>query len=314
MAYGSLLVKTPLFSSWKEGDYMKKHGWVLFMAPAALVIFFMIIMPLSYTLYMSVHEWFISSVSEPKCAGLDNYVEILTQDTDLEMGRFSWALYRTFLYTILGVCAQTIIGVALALLFNRHFMGKGLVRTLSLLPMVATPVAISLVWMMMFNPSLGVLNYFLGFLRLGPVDWVGTEEWVIPSLVMVDTWQWVPLITLITTAGLAALPVEPYEAARIDGANSWQMFWRITLPLLRPTLMVAILFRSIDCLKTFDTSMVITSGGPGTASETLNLYIFQQAFDYFHMGYASALIVIFLAVNFGVCLVLIKYRRQPIDY
>ncbi len=110
------------------------------------------------------------------------------------------------------------------------------------------------------------------------------------------------------------MPVEPYEAARIDGANNWQVFWRITLPLLRPTLMVAILFRAIDCLKTFDTIMVITSGGPGTASETLNIYIFQQAFDYFHMGYASALIVIFLAVILAVCLVLIKYRRHTLDY
>jgi len=299
---------------WTDRFTMQKHGWVLFMAPATIVIFFMILMPLSYTLYMSVQEWFISSLTEPKFVGLRNYIEIITRDTDLEMGRFGWAIIRTFLYTILGVFAQTSIGVALALLFNRHFFGKGFVRTLSLLPMVATPVAISLVWMMMFNPSLGVLNYFLSFLGLGPLDWVGTDKWVIPSLVMVDTWQWVPLITLIATAGLASLPVEPYEAARIDGANNWQVFWRITLPLLRPTLMVAILFRAIDCLKTFDTIMVITSGGPGTASETLNIYIFQQAFDYFHMGYASALIVIFLAVILAVCLVLIKYRRHTLDY
>ena len=258
-------------TAWKDRFTMQKHGWVLFMAPATIVIFFMILMPLSYTLYMSVQEWFISSLSEPKFVGLRNYVEIITRDTNLEMGRFGWAIFRTFLYTILGVCAQTSIGVALALLFNRHFFGKGFVRTLSLLPMVATPVAISLVWMMMFNPSLGVLNYFLSFVGLGPLDWVGTDKWVIPSLVMVDTWQWVPLITLIATAGLASLPTEPYEAARIDGANNWQVFWRITLPLLRPTLMVAILFRAIDCLKTFDTIMVITSGGPGTASETLNI-------------------------------------------
>ena len=297
---------------WKIGFNMQKHGWILFMAPATIIIFFMIIMPLSYTIFMSVHEWFVSSLSQPKFVGLRNYIEVITRDTDLEMGRFSWAIFRTFLYTILGVCAQTSIGVALALLFNRHFFGKGFVRTLSLLPMVATPVAIALVWMMMFNPSLGVLNYFLSFLGLGPVDWVGTDKWVIPSLVMVDTWQWVPLITLIATAGLAALPTEPYEAARIDGANNWQVFWKITLPLLRPTLMVAILFRAIDCLKTFDTIMVITSGGPGTASETLNIYIFQQAFDYFHMGYASSLIVIFLAIILGVALVLIKYRRQSL--
>ncbi len=302
--------KPPLYQRRGGKFSMQTHGWVFFMAPATLVIFVMILMPLSYTLYMSLQEWFISSVTAPKFVGLQNYMEILTRDLDLELGRFGWAVYRTFLFTILGVSAQTIIGTALALLFHREFMGKGLVRTLSLLPMVATPVAISLVWMMMFNPSLGVLNYFLSFAGLGPVDWVGTEEWVIPSLVMVDTWQWVPLITLIATAGLASLPVEPYESALIDGANSWQIFWKITLPLLRPTLMVAILFRAIDCLKTFDSIMVITAGGPGTASETLNIYIFQQAFDYFHMGYASALIVIFLAIILGVCLILIKYRRQ----
>jgi multiple sugar transport system permease protein len=283
---------------------------MLFMAPATMVIFVMILLPLSYTLYMSLHEWFISSLTPPKFVGLQNYLEILTRDIDLALGRFGWAVFRTFLYTLLGVGAQTILGTALAILFHREFLGKGLVRTLSLLPMVATPVAISLVWMMMFNPSLGVLNYFLSFVGIGPLDWVGTEEWVIFSLVMVDTWQWVPLITLIATAGLASLPMEPYESACIDGANNWQIFWKITLPLLRPTLMVAILFRAIDCLKTFDTIMVITAGGPGTASETLNLYIFQQAFDYFHMGYASALIVIFLAIILGVCLILIKYRRQ----
>jgi multiple sugar transport system permease protein len=131
----------------------------------------------------------------------------------------------------------------------------------------------------------------------------------VPALAVVDTWQWTPLITLITLAGLATLPLEPYESALIDGASGAQMFWRITLPLLRPTIIVALLFRAIDCLKTFDIIYVMTQGGPGFASETLNVYTFQVGLFYFHIGYASSLLVILFALVLGVSLLLIKVRR-----
>ena len=124
-----------------------------------------------------------------------------------------------------------------------------------------------------------------------------------------DTWEWTPLITLITLAGLATLPIEPYESALIDGASTAQMFWRITLPLLRPAIIVALLFRAIDCLKTFDIIYVMTQGGPGFASETLNVYTFQVGLFYFHIGYASSLLVILFALVLGVSLLLIKVRR-----
>jgi multiple sugar transport system permease protein len=175
--------------------------------------------------------------------------------------------------------------------------------------MVATPVAIALVWMMMYNPTLGVMNYLVGLIRLGPFKWVSDTYLVIPALAMVDTWEWTPLITLITLAGLASLPLEPYESALIDGATPAQMFWRITLPLLRPTIMVALLFRAIDCLKTFDIIYVMTGGGPGFASETLNVYTFQVGLFYFHIGYACSLLMILFALVLGVSLVLIKARR-----
>lgn len=281
-------------------------AWI-FPLPAVLALFLLMVFPVGYTLWMSLHEWFVSSVTAPAFVGLKNYVEILTRDT-----RFWQAVLRTFYFTVLAVGVQTAFGVAIAVAFNREFAGKGLVRTLFLFPMVATPVAIALVWMMMFNPTLGILNYFLDRLGLEPGLWIASERTVIPALVLVDTWQWTPFITLIVLAGLSSLPHEPFEAALIDGASGWQTFWRVTLPLLRPTIMVAVLFRTIDALKTFDIIYVMTQGGPGNASETLNIYIFQTGFSYFHMGYASSLLVILFAIVMAISLALTGVRRAPV--
>lgn len=284
----------------------RRPGW-LFPLPAVLALFLLMIFPVVYTLWMSLHEWFVSSIMPPEFVGLANYVEIITQDT-----RFHQSLLRTIYFTGLAVVVQTVLGVGIALIFNREFLGKGLVRTLFLFPMVATPVAIALVWMMMFNPTLGILNYFLKILSLDPALWIASAKGVIPSLVLVDTWQWTPFITLIALAGLSALPQEPFEAALIDGASGWQTFWHVTLPLLRPTIMVAVLFRTIDALKTFDIIYVMTQGGPGNASETLNIYIFQTGFSYFHMGYASSLLVILFAIVMFISILLTRMRRAPL--
>jgi multiple sugar transport system permease protein len=262
------------------------------------------VFPVFYTVYMSLHSWFASSLTSPEFVGLANFRRAFTQDE-----RFRNALWLTLYFTILATALQVVLGVSLALLLNRPFRGKGFFRSIFLLPMVATPVAIALVWMMMYNPTLGVMNYLVGLLGLGPYKWVSDVRLVIPALAAVDTWEWTPLITLISLAGLATLPQEPYESALIDGATPAQMFWRITLPLLRPTIMVALLFRSIDCLKTFDIIYVMTAGGPGFASETLNVYTFQVGLFYFHIGYACSLLVILFALVLGVSLVLIKVRR-----
>jgi multiple sugar transport system permease protein len=175
--------------------------------------------------------------------------------------------------------------------------------------MVATPVAIGLVWLMMFDPVSGVFNYLLSFVGLPPSVWVGDPRTALISLTLVDIWQWTPLVMLITLGGLATLPQEPYEAATIDGASAWQKLRYITLPMLRPYIMVAALFRTIDALKSFDTIYVITRGGPAHSSETLNLYIYNQAFEYQHIGYASALVVVFFVIVLAISLVLIAFRR-----
>jgi len=283
---------------------VERHPVFFFTSPAALVVFILMVFPVFYTVYMSLHSWFASSLTSPEFVGLANFTRAFLQDE-----RFRNALWLTLYFTVLATALQVILGVALALLLNRPFRGKGFFRSIFLLPMVATPVAIALVWMMMYNPTLGVMNYLVGLIRLGPFKWVSDTSLVIPALAVVDTWEWTPLITLITLAGLASLPLEPYESALIDGASPAQMFWRITLPLLRPTIMVALLFRSIDCLKTFDIIYVMTAGGPGFASETLNVYTFQVGLFYFHIGYACSLLVILFALVLGVSLILIKVRR-----
>ena len=283
---------------------VERHPVPVFTLPSLVVVALLMAFPVLYTLYMSVHSWYASSVTGPEWAGFANFKRAFVADE-----RFRNALWLTIYFTGLATGLQLVLGVALALVLNRPFRGKGLMRSIFLLPMVATPVAIALVWMMMYNPTLGVMNYVVGLAGLGPYKWVSDAAIVVPALAVVDTWEWTPLITLITLAGLATLPVEPYESAMIDGASTAQMFWRITLPLLRPTIVVALLFRAIDCLKTFDIIYVMTQGGPGFASETLNVYTFQVGLFYFHIGYASSLLVILFALVLGVSLLLIKVRR-----
>jgi multiple sugar transport system permease protein len=272
--------------------------------PAVAAVLLMLAFPLVYTLFMSVQDWTISSTAEPQFVGLDNYVNLFAADA-----RFRNSIVVTFYFTILGVTIQTVLGVTLALLFNRQFWGRGLLRTLAILPMVATPVAIALIFVMMFHPTLGVLNYFVTSLGLPAWTWTYSSGTVIPALAIVDTWQWTPLIMLICLAGLAALPHEPYEAAMIDGASKAQMLWLITLPLLRPTIVTAVLFRLIDSLKTFDIIFVMTQGGPGGASDTINLYLFNTAFSYFRMGQASSMVVIFFAIILGLSVLAVRIRR-----
>ena len=207
------------------------------------------------------------------------------------------------------IAGETVLGVAMALLFNREFWGRGLLRTLAILPMVATPVAIGLVFVMMYHPTLGVANYLVSLTGLAPFKWTYSSGTALYAIAVVDIWQWTPLIMLIALAGLASLPREPYEAAHIDGATPLQAFWHITLPLLRPAIVVAILFRAIDAIKTFDIIFIMTQGGPANSTETINILLFNQAFSYFNMGYASSMAVALFAVVMGASLILIKLRR-----
>ena len=278
-----------------------RHYWA-FAAPAAVVVAAVILFPWAFTLFMSVHDWKVTG-SVP-FVGLANYAKMLSDE------RFLWAVVRTLYFTAASVIAPLLLGVWAAVCFAANFKFRGLARTLFVLPIMATPVAISLVWTMMFHPQLGVLNYLLSTVGLPPSSWVYDSQTVIPTLVMVETWQWTPLVMLIVLGGIASLPLDPYEAAILDGASVWQMFRHITLPLVRPFIMVAAVIRLIDALKTFDTIYVITLGGPGTSSETLNILLYQTAFAYYDLGYGSAMVVVFFVLILLISLVLLHVRQR----
>jgi multiple sugar transport system permease protein len=281
-------------------NYARRY-W-LFAVPAALVVLAVIVFPWIFTLFMSVHDWKVTG--DTPFVGLANYVKMFADD------RFQWSVVRTLYFTAASVIAPMVLGVWAAVCFSSRFKLQGLARTVFVLPMMATPVAISLVWTMMFHPQLGVLNYLLSLVGLPPSAWVYDSTTVIPTLVMVETWQWTPLVMLIVLGGIASLPQDPYEAARLDGASAWQMFRHITLPLVWPFIVVASVIRVIDALKTFDTIYVITLGGPGTSSETLNILLYQTAFAYYDLGYASAMVVIFFILIMLVSLVLLRVRQK----
>jgi multiple sugar transport system permease protein len=281
--------------------YARRGKYIRFTLPALLVVLAVIVFPWIFTLWMSLNDWQIGQ--SQAFVGLQNFAGLLRDE------RFLGSIGRTIYYTVLAVVVPVVLGVLSALVFHQRFPWRGLLRGIFILPMMATPVAVALVWTMMFHPQMGVLNYLLSLIGLPPSLWVYAPETVIPSLVLVDVWHWTPLIMLIMLGGLSALPTEPFESARIDGASSWQMFREITFPLVLPFLMVAVIIRTIDALKTFDTIFVISQGGPGTASETINIYLYLQAFAFYKIGHASAVVVVFFAL-IVVCSLLLLHVRQ----
>jgi len=274
----------------------------LMTVPALVVIAAVIVFPWLFTVYMSAFDWKIGTVAH--FVGLDNYVGLAKNQ------RFLEAIVHTFYFTALAVVVPLILGTIAALLFHREFRGRGVLRAIFTMPMMATPVAVALVWTMMFHPQQGVLNYLLTSVGLPPSLWVYSPTFVIPSLVMVEVWHWTPLVMLIVLGGLASLPTEPYESARLDGATEWQLFRHITFPLVLPFLMVAAVIRTIDAVKAFDTIYVISQGGPGTASETINLYLYLQAFAFYNIGNASAVVVVFFAIILALALLLLHVRQR----
>jgi len=287
----------------RPGFLARRHrSYYLFVAPALVVVGAVIIFPWLFTVWMSAFDWKIGSVAH--FVGFDNYTGLAKNQ------RFLEAILHTFYFTALAVVVPLFLGLVAALIFHREFPFRGVLRGIFTMPMMATPVAVALVWTMMFHPQQGVLNYLLSLVGLPPSLWVYSPTWVIPSLVLVEIWHWTPLVMLIVLGGLAALPTEPYESARLDGATEWQLFRYITLPLIAPFLIVAAVIRTIDALKAFDTIYVISQGGPGTASETINIYLYLQAFAFYNVGNASAVVVVFFVVILALALLLLYVRQR----
>jgi multiple sugar transport system permease protein len=284
--------------------YARRGRYLRFLLPALVLIFAVIVFPWLFTIWMSTQDWRIAQTQT--FAGLSNYTNLLTDQ------RFLESIGHTIYFTILAVVLPVVFGVASALVFHQRFPWRGVLRAVFIMPMMATPVAVALIWTMMFHPQLGVLNYLLSLVGIPPQMWVYDQDTVIPSLVLVEVWHWTPLVMLIVLGGLASLPSEPYESAVIDGASQWQMFRHITFPMVLPFIMVAVVIRTIDALKAFDTIFVITQGGPGTASETINIYLYLQAFAFYNIGHASAVVVVFFVLIVVLSLLLLYARQRTL--
>jgi len=267
---------------------------LLFLGPALAVLFFTTIYPLIYAAVLSFRQYNLAKPYIPRIfVGISHYVSLLSS------GRFFNSLYVTFKLMALAISVELILGFALALLLTQKLRGMRVIRTLFMIPMMISPVVVGLIWLFFYYPGLGYLNYFLSFLNVGPLRWLGGPNVALYSIAIADIWQWTPFVMLGVAAGLHALPIEPFEAARIDGCSKLQTLFHVTIPLLKPVLISLFLLRSIDCFKLYDIVFVLTKGGPGTTTEVVSFYIYREGFTLWRMGYGAAASFIVLAVIVG---------------
>ncbi|HEX5525533.1 MAG TPA: sugar ABC transporter permease [Pedococcus sp.] len=293
---------TPGWARWAN-----QHRKWLFAAPAMVFVALLIVFPVAWTVYLSLTDAEGSVRAESSFIGFANYIDVLS-DTE----RFWPAVLRTLVFTSGVLLVEVVLGMAIALLLWRPFKGEKWVRVAVLLPLVATPVAVGMMWRLIFDPNIGMANRVLGWFGLGPWPWLAGEHSALPTTMFIDIWQWTPMVVLILLAGLTSLSDEPQEAALIDGATAWQRFRHITLPLLMPTVLVAVLLRGIDALKTFDILYATKGKGGGSFHEveTLNVYAYGLSFDYNEYGVSSAVLIIFFLIIIGSMWALTSRRKD----
>jgi multiple sugar transport system permease protein len=232
--------------------------------------------------------------------GFENYAKVFSNVDFLN------SLRVTFTFVIFAISIEFVLGMGLALLLNHDLKGKGFIRSMILLPMMCTNVVIGLTWRLLLNYEFGMVNYYLSVLGLNRVEWLSKPSVAMPAILMVDVWNTTSFVALLLLSGLQALPEEPYEAARIDGASGWQTFVYLTLPLLRQTILVALLWRVIDTFRIFDVIYLLTAGGPARATETVSIYVYRYGFQSFNLGYASAASYIMILIMLVIAAVLAR--------
>lgn len=260
-----------------------------YLLPAWLLVAAVVVVPLVLSVWMSLHNE--TMLRSGRFIGVANYTEVLTGD-------FWPALWITLVFSVAAIGVQVPLGLGLALVLNRELRGTQLYRSVLLLPMLLTPVAVGLMWRLMLNADTGVINGVAGMLGLPALNWLGDRTIAIISVVLVDAWQNIPFVMLLSLAGLQSLPDGPMEAAAVDGATRWQAFWHVTLPMLTPVLGVVVMIRIIESIKLFDIIYILTQGGPGTATQNLSLLNYRIGFSFMNTGQAAALGIV-------ICLVLI---------
>ncbi len=258
--------------------------------PTLLILLLVGIMPLVYSLVLTLHDWTLGKPQGALFVWFRNYADVVTDV------RFWQSLKTSFIFTAAAVSTEFVVGMALAVLFSREFRGNRLVRTLLLIPMLLAPIVAGLMWRFMYNPQIGIINFLLRLAHLqGPI-WLGDPAVAMPAVVIVDVWQWAPFMFLMLFTGMASLPIDVYEAAIADGATGAQRFFHITLPLLRPIILVAVVIRIIDTLRVFDTIFVLTRGGPANITEVLSIYTYKVGMNFFRIGYATTMSYFLLVI------------------
>lgn len=282
---------------------------MMFIMPTMALLIVMNIFPLLWSLVLSFSKYSAIGSKSPDFIGTRNYTKILSDPN-------VWKYFTTTAYfVVLAVSAQFVIGFGLALLLNREFKGKGLVTTLILIPMMLSPVVVGLFWRFILDPSWGLMNYLLSLLpgfssKARNIMWLTKPGMAVFSLVIIDTWMWSPFMMLLSLAGLSAIPKYLYEAAEIDRASTWFKFRHITFPLVAPLLLIALLFRTMDAFKLFDLVYIVTEGGPGTATETVSMNLYRQAFRNWNTGESCALAYVLLIIIIALSNIYIKYLNK----
>ena len=281
---------------------------LLLAAPAIATILLIAVIPLAGTIWDSLFRLSLRFENAPRpFIGLDNYVSVLTDD--------AWynALRVTGLVAVASVAAELVLGMIIALLINRNFVGRGIVRAAVLVPWALTTVVSAKMWAWIYDGRYGVANDLL--MRLGviesPIIFLVRPEVTIWAMIVAEIWKTTPFMALLLLAGLQLIPQELYEASSLDGASPWQTFWRVTLPILKPTILVALLFRTIDAVRMFDLPRVLTNGGPGKSTETVVLYTYNTLFTSLNFGYGSTLAVMSFIIVMGISFVFIKVLGAP---
>ncbi len=296
------------FIAWTRHWKVREAVWgYLFLLPNILGFLAFNLFPLIFAVGLSFTRWDL--ISDPVFVGLGNYEKLFLDDES-----FRIAIKNTIVFTLLSVPTGTIISLILANILNQKIRGTTFYRTAYFLPVVSSSVAIALVWAWVFNPDFGLANEILFNLGLPRLKWLASTAWALPAVVIVSVWRGIGPSTVIFLAGLQGIPDELYDAAKIDGANSRQLFRYVTIPMLSPTTFFVIVVSIIGSFQVFDLIFMMTSGGPGRASLVLVYYIYQHAFRWFGMGYAASIAFILFLVIFILTVMQIRLSGRWVHY
>jgi len=262
-----------------------------FMVPSIVLMVLLLAYPIFYTIEISLTRFDIATFSAGAWVGLDNYREVMADY------RFWDSLWVTLVYLVIALPLQVALGFGIAFLINAEWAGRGFIRALFIIPMVVAPVVAGGIWRMMLDPLWGIVNHWLGFIGIGPLDWFGDPALAMATIIIIDTWRWTPFIVLIATAALLALPKDVFEAAKIDGANWWSTLWSVAIPLLIPVIAATFVIRWLGAVKMFDIVLASTYGGPGKATNVINLFIYEEAFRSLRFAESAAMAVIVLVLT-----------------